>query len=149
MNKIRVEWSGLQELIGEIRDLPKNVSKEVQEAQKEDLRDVASVLANYPPQLPGTHYERTGDLGLGWLTGKPKINIFSGGLNFEAELSNPVEYAGDVQGGSADNPHQTREFKRRNWKTTDQALAETEARAQSRLDKAVQKALDQHIGKFR
>jgi hypothetical protein len=65
-----------------------------------------------------------------------------GGLNFSAELTNNVPYVGDVQGGSGDSEHQTAEFKRRNWKTTDQALAETEDKAQKRLDEAVQRGLD-------
>jgi hypothetical protein len=99
---------------------------------------VASVLADYPPQLPGTHYQRTGTLGLGWLGHGPKINILGGGLNFTAALSNPVSYSEDVQG----SPGQEQEFKRRHWKNVDDALAETEARAQVRLDAAVQRALD-------
>jgi hypothetical protein len=143
---LKVEWDDLDQLIAGIRNLPEEVAKEVQKAQEEDLRDVASVLADYPPQLPGTHYERTGNLGLGWIESGPKINILGGGLNFTATLSNPVPYAGEVQGGKGDSEHQTAEFKRRHWKTTDQALDETEARAQKRLEAAVQKALDR-LGK--
>lgn len=144
---IKVDWYDLDKLAKDLSNLPKTIAKQVQDAQEDDLRDVASVLADYPPQLPGTHYVRTGTLGLGWLEAKAKINILGGGLNFTAGLSNPVEYAGQVQGGSDDNPHQSAEFKRRNWKTTDQALAETEARAQKRLDAAVQRGLDQQLGK--
>lgn len=139
---IKVDWTDLNQLASDLRNLPKEVAKEVQKAQEEDLRDVAAVLADYPPQLPGTQYQRTGSLGLGWLSHKPKINILGGGLNFTASLTNPVKYAGQVQGGSGDSEKQTPEFKRRNWTTTDQALAETEDRAQKRLDAAVQKALD-------
>ncbi len=75
---IKVEWDGLRELIGDIKTLPKRISEEVQKAQEEDLRDVASVLGDYPPQLPGTHYARTGTLGFGWLEAQPKINLLGG-----------------------------------------------------------------------
>lgn len=143
MTEIKVEWDGLQELIGSLQNLPKRVSQEVQKAQEEDLRDVASVLADYPPQKPGTHYIRTGTLGLGWLTASPKTKILGGGLNFEAAIVNQVGYSEKVQG----SPGQTDEFKKRDWKTVDQALAETDARAQARIDKAVQKALDEQLGK--
>lgn len=144
--KIEVEWPGLDELINGFKNLPKEVSKEVQKAQKEDLEDVAKVLADYPAQLLGTHYQRTNRLKRAWVGALPRINILGGGINFTASLHNNVPYAGEVQGGSDDDPHQTAEFKRRNWKTTDQALAETEDKVQKRLDKAVQNALDK-LGK--
>jgi hypothetical protein len=139
---IKVDWYDLDQLARDLKGLPERISKEVQKAQEEDLKDVAKVLAHYPLQLPGTHYHRTGDLGRGWTGFGPKINILGGGLNFSAELTNNVPYAGAVQGGSGDSEHQTEEFKRRNWKTTDQALAETEDKAQKRLDEAVQRGLD-------
>lgn len=141
MVTIKVDWSDLDKLEKELRALPGTIAGEVQKAQEEDLKDVAKVLADYPPQLLGTHYNRTGRLGRGWTGFGPKINIL-GGLNFSAELTNNVPYAGAVQGGSDDSEHQTAEFRRRNWKTTDQALAETEDKAQKRLDAAVQRGLD-------
>jgi hypothetical protein len=143
---IKVDWHDLDQLAAHLRRLPKSVAEAVEDAQDEDLRDVASLLGDYPPQKPGTHYERTGNLGLGWLEARVKT-IRRGQLNFEKSLSNPVEYAGDVQGGKGDKPSQLIEFARRGWKTTDQALAETEGRAQRRLDAAVQAALDKTLGK--
>jgi hypothetical protein len=142
MVKIKVDWADLDQLAKDLGALPGVIAKEVQRAQEEDLEDVAKVLADYPPQLLGTHYARTGHLGRGWTNFGPKINILGGGLNFSAELTNNVPYAGQVQGGSDDSEHQTAEFRRRNWKTTDQALAETEDKAQKRLDEAVQRGLD-------
>jgi hypothetical protein len=82
MTNIQVEWTGLQHLIDDIRGLPKEVAKEVQKAQEEDLRDVASLLANYPPVHFGQHYIRTGRLGFGWLEAKAKSRLL-GDLGFE------------------------------------------------------------------
>jgi hypothetical protein len=142
MVTIKVDWDDLDQLAKDLKGLPGVISKEVQKAQEEDLKDVAKVLAHYPPQLLGTHYTRSGRLGRGWTDFGPKINILGGGLNFSAELTNNVPYVGEVQGGEEDDPKQTAEFRRRNWKTPDQALAETEDKAQKRLDEAVQRGLD-------
>lgn len=147
MTEIKVEWSGLQSLIDDIRGLPKEVAKEVQKAQEEDLRDVASYLANYPPERPGQHYIRTGNLGFGWLAASAKTRLL-GGLNFEVSVNNPVEYAGSVQGGQDNHPEQEKEFRERGWKSVDDALKATEQKAQKRLDAAVQKALDNQLGKY-
>lgn len=144
--KINLDWPGLKDLINGFKMLPDEVSKEFQKAQKENLKDAAKVLADYPMQLLGTHYHRTKTLKRGWLDPLPKINILGGGVNFAAEIRNDVPYAGEVQGGSGELERQTHEFKRRNWKTTDQALAETAKDSQDRLDKAVQKVLDK-LGK--
>lgn len=146
--KITVEWSGLQALIDDIRGLPKKVSEAVKEAQKEDLRDVASFLANYPPEKPGQHYRRTGNLGLGWIMAQPKIKN-TGGLSFKASISNKVKYSGKVQGGREDTPRQERFFKERGWENVDDALAATETRAEKRINEAVQKALDEFRRKHR
>ncbi len=141
MLDLKIQMDGLNETLNELKNLPGNVAEEVQKATREDLRDVASILGDYPPQLPGTHYKRTGELGFGWLESKEEF-LPTFGLDFDMSLKNHVDYAGDVQGGKGDNPSQLAEFRRRGWKTTDQALAETEERAQQRLEKAVQKAMD-------
>jgi hypothetical protein len=147
MTRISVEWSGLQSLIDDIRGLPKEVAKEVQKAQEEDLRDVASFLANYPPERPGQQYIRTGNLGFGWLMAGAKTRIL-GSMGFEVSLNNPVEYAGAVQGGQDNHPKQEREFRERGWKSVDDALNATESRAKKRIDAAVQKALDNQLKKY-
>lgn len=145
---IKVDWHEIDQLAKDLEALPQAISREVQKAQEEDFKDLAETLAKYPPQLPGTHYQRTDTLKKGWLNASPKINPLGGSaLNFIARLTNPVAYAGEVQGGADDETHQTSEFKRRNWKTTDQALAETEAKAQKRVDDAVQRAIDTQLGK--
>lgn len=149
MNKITVEWSGLQQLINDVsNNLPKDVAKEVQKAQEEDLRDVASFLSNYPPEKPGQKYIRTGNLGLGWLTAQPKVRIL-GGLNFMVSIKNRMRYAEAVQGGQDNNPRQDPEFKERGWDSVDDALKATESRAKKRIDEAVQKAVDNRLGKYR
>lgn len=144
--KIKVDWYDIDQLAKELALLPEAIAKEVQEAQKEDLREVADVLAEYPMQKFGTHYRRTERLKRGWKSAMPRI--FNGvGLNFSASIGNSVPYSGFVQGGSDDPDHQTAEFRNRNWKTTDDALKETEKDSQKRLDAAVQKGLDKQLGK--
>jgi hypothetical protein len=142
MITLSTEWEGLDNLITDLEKAPGALSKVLQEAQKEDFRDIASLLANYPPPKPGSLYDRTGTLGVGWLTAQPVIETgFGTGFDFKASISNDVEYAGFVQGGKEDNPHQTKEFVGR-WKTTDQVIAETESRAESRAEKKLQEALN-------
>lgn len=144
---IKVDWHEIDQLAKDLGSLPQVVGKAVQQAQEEDFKDVAAELAKYPPQLPGTKYVRTNRLKKGWLNARPRMTILGSGANFSGEISNPVEYSGEVQGGAEDNPHQTNDMRRRRWKTTDQALVDTEAKAQKRLDDAVQKALDTQLGK--
>lgn len=144
---IKIDWHEIDDLAKDLGSLPQTIGKAVQKAQEDDFEDVAKELAKYPPQLPGTKYIRTNRLKKGWLNSRPRINILGSGANFTAELSNPVEYSGEVQGGAEDNPHQTNDMRRRRWKTTDQVLKETEPKAQKRLDDAVQQALDQQLGK--
>jgi hypothetical protein len=144
MTKIHVEWAGLQNLIDDIRGLPQEVAKEVQKAQEEDLQDVASYLSNYPPERPGQHYVRTGNLGFGWLEARAKSRLLNG-LGFEVSLNNPVEYAGAVQGGQNDHPRQERFFRERGWESVDDALKATEHRFKKKIDEAVQRALNKQI----
>jgi hypothetical protein len=145
MTNIQVEWTGLQHLIDDIRGLPKEVAKEVQKAQEEDLRDVASLLANYPPVHFGQHYIRTGRLGFGWLEAKAKSRLL-GDLGFEVSLSNNTPYAGAVQGSQGnENPKQEPFFRERGWESVDDALKATEGRFKKRIDEAVQRALDKQL----
>ena len=145
---IKVDWHDIDQLAKDLEALPGAISREVQKAQEDDFEDVAAELAKYPPQLPGTHYQRTGALKRGWLGAKVKIDVLGGsGLNFTAQINNPVEYAGAVQGGPDNNPEQSAEFKRRNWKSVDEVLNQSEAAAQKRVDDAVQRAIDKQLGK--
>lgn len=136
----KVAWEGLDQLIAGVNALPREMAAALEEVQEEDLRDVASLLASYPPERIGQHYKRTGNLGFNWLAARVKT-LRGTGLDFEKSLSNTTPYAGEVQG----SPGQLREFKERGWKTPDQALKETEGRAQKRLDAAVQKVLNKNI----
>jgi hypothetical protein len=49
---IKVDWDDLDQLARDLKGLPERISKEVQKAQEEDLKDVAKVLANYPHNCP-------------------------------------------------------------------------------------------------
>jgi len=57
-------------------------------------RDIAGVMAVYPPQRPGSSYVRTGDLGRGWRVEDGRY--LEGG--YVVAASNAVEYAPWVQG---------------------------------------------------
>jgi hypothetical protein len=57
-------------------------------------RDIARVMAVYPPERPGSSYVRTGDLGRGWRVEDGRY--LEGG--YVVTASNAVEYAPWVQG---------------------------------------------------
>ena len=139
--KLEVQIDGLAPVLEGIEHLEAELHEAVMETTKQDMRDVASLLANYPPTRSGSKYVRTGDLGLGWLTAQVEPVEEGAGLAFALALNNEVEYAGFVQGGITDDPRQAR-IHQGVWMTTDQALAETDDRAEKNLDDAIQRVLD-------
>lgn len=99
------------------------------------LDDMAKEAADYPPELPGQRYVRTGDLGRGWTDGQ---NMFpqSGPTMLEAVRENSVSYGPEVQGvDDQAKIHQGR------WKTTDALMADWEARVAARVEDALEKIL--------
>jgi hypothetical protein len=135
---LTTEVTGLVELLDGLGNLPNDLAQVIQEATAQDLQEAAYLLANYPPAPPGSLYARTGDLGLGWIGAKPQID--GTGLEFSAQINNPVAYTGYVQGGSEASPRQAWMHVGR-WQTTDQVMAQSEEKASSRLEQALQEVL--------
>lgn len=65
---------------------------------------VLARTATYPPQKPGSQYQRTGNLGRRWT-----MQARAGGL--QVVIGNNADYAPDVQG----NLEQTPFFRERGW----------------------------------
>jgi hypothetical protein len=81
------------------------VQDEMEEAAYRVFGVAARALQQYPPPIAGSSYIRSGDLGRGW-DRDPHFRIGRGGIG--VSLSNPVAYAGLVQGPRQAKIHKER-----------------------------------------
>jgi len=90
--------------------------------------------ADYPPELPGQRYIRTGDLGRGWTDG---VTLFphKDATQLEAVRTNSVDYAGDVMGTGQEAIFEDR------WRTNEQIMDQWEARVAQLIEDALVKIL--------
>lgn len=99
------------------------------------LDDMARDAAQYPPELPGQKYQRTGRLGEGWADGQSMFPHSSPTM-LEALRENSVNYGPFVQGAQT----QRAAFAGR-WRTDEQIMADWEARVADRVEDALEKIL--------
>lgn len=105
---------------------PKRASATMKNAVQRTLLqytlDVQSQLQKYPPQLPGSRYRRTGNLGRGWKTRIDGVD--------RASVFNNVDYSAQVEGLSTGvagpaQDHQTTDMARRQWPAVDKVAKDT------------------------
>ena len=77
-------------------------------------REVAAIMAQYPPERPNQRYMRTGDLGRAW---QPDEGVYVGN-GIVVTVSNATEYADYVQGENQAWMHEDR------WDTIEDAERE-------------------------
>lgn len=82
--KIRSKWPAALALL----------EKDTIQYQKDWAQKLLEVVRTYPPERPGSTYQRTNTLFEGWQVSEP---AYSGG-SLRMNISNPVEYFTFVQG---------------------------------------------------
>lgn len=102
-----IEYKGLDEIIRGLDRLPSEVGPSVREELDPLWRDIAGQLADYPAPPPGSKYNRSGDLGAGWMSTKPEYIVRASGA-IDARFANHVSYADYVQGDDQASVHQGR-----------------------------------------
>lgn len=98
------------------------------------MDEIAADAADYPSELPGQRYIRTGDLGRGWTDSAP---MFQGDADsLLSVLTNPVSYGPNVMGvDDQAKIHQGR------WRTNEQIMDAWEARVTAAVERALDKVL--------
>jgi len=95
---------------------------------------IAADAAEYPPELPGQRYIRTGDLGRGWTNGQT-LFPHKDATQLEAVRVNSVDYAPDVMGTGQEAIFQGR------WRTNEQIMDQWEGRVAQLIEDALVKVL--------
>lgn len=109
----------LNPIIQALLDYPDIAEPIIQAATDSALLGLIPDLADYPPELPGQRYVRTGQLRDGWQGAQPQWQAIPSG--FEGSIENPTGYDEWVQGVRT----QGRAFRGR-W-PTDQAIVDAHA----------------------
>jgi len=96
---------------------------------------IAADAAEYPPELPGQRYIRTGDLGRGWTNGQT-LFPHKDATQLEAVRTNSVDYAPYVMGDTDQAAvHSGR------WQTDQQIMDAWESRVAQLIEDALVKVL--------
>ena len=86
----------IEPLLAALAQYPDIAEPILHDATDQALLNLVPSLTNYPPELSGQRYIRTGDLGSGWTDAQPQWVTLSSG--FEGSLDNPTPYSPEVQG---------------------------------------------------
>jgi hypothetical protein len=130
-----IEVFGLNETIKDCQEAPELIKELMLPSLVASLLSLLPDLADYPPRPSTSNYVRTGTLGRLWTAAQPEFKALKSG--FEARIGNKTPYAGYVQGGKEDDPHQAWMHKKR-WQTTDQILAKHQPDIEARLQAAIE-----------
>ena len=128
---------GINELVTNFSDAPSIVAHELRIASMAVLLLYVADLKEYPADRG---YVRTLTLGRTWAAAQPTWQPSSSG--FEARISNPTPYAGEVQGdGIQAGIHQGY------WQTDEQVIARRMPDAMVYFEKAGEKVIRRLIGR--
>ncbi len=135
----QIQITGLNELLAHMHEAPEVVKEEIEAAVTTSLLSLIPDLARYPPQRPNSTYRRTGTLGREWTVSHPLFTL--GGNSFQGSIGNNTPYAGYVEGGINDVPHQAY-FNVGYWQTTDEVVAGHQGEIQALFDAAGKRIVD-------
>lgn len=65
--EVTLTWSGLDEIISALADLPPQIGVAMVEVETNAAQDIIKALQTYPPAPSSSTYVRTGTLGAGWV----------------------------------------------------------------------------------
>jgi len=135
MLDIKLRIKGLGALIDRLRRVPGKLDQGVSDALTEFLAILRGDLAEYPPQVPGTRYRRTGLLGQRWSSATTRVRHV--GLHrLEARMTNTRPGAAYVQLGTMQAAaHRGR------WKTAEQIIEENRGELDRMLEQAGERAI--------
>lgn len=128
MSDVTIEIKGADDLLKALEAAPDLARAEIETATRQSLLGLLDPLTDYPAAIPGSSYQRTGDLGRMWTTAPPEIKTMAHG--FEGLIGNArpgVEY---VQGDDQASVHRGR------WKTASAAVKDAEGQIQARYQQA-------------
>lgn len=117
MSAVKVEIIGLEQILNRFANSRGIVAEEMEDAIDTAFSDMIKLLTAYPSPPPGSRYVRTYKLKAGWQ--QTDRRFVSNGTGLRAALSNPVDYAGLVQGDSQAAVHKGR------WKPASQVQRES------------------------
>lgn len=102
---------------------------EIERAQADVLDEARDLASQYPPELPGQVYIRTGDLGSEWQTAVPIVE--RSGDSITQRLRNLTPYSGYVQ-----DAEDQAAIHRGRWDTTSQIMRDLQPLADAEAERA-------------
>ena len=132
-DNVRVE--GLPELVRGLQQFPETLQGGLRLAIDEGLLLLQGRLAVYATQVPGSRYERTGQLGSGWSGAEHTVRM--AGKFVEGSATNRTPWTGYVQSEAMQVPvHQGR------WQTAEEVIEEI----RPQIDRLLQEAGERAVG---
>ena len=119
---------------------PRLGGHEIENQVKYAGQKLITALQLYPPQPASSRYQRTYQLRDGWIMPSGFEANYAGGFDFQFRIQNSVPYAGYVEGGKDDTPHQAWMHVGR-WQTTDDVAAEFDGPLGMEAEKQLQISL--------
>ena len=137
-DNVRIE--GLAELVRGLHRFPQTLQGSLRYAIDQGLLVMQGKLSVYPPAIPGSRYERTGQLGGGWAGAEHAFRM--AGRWVEGRATNNTLWTGYVQGEQQASVHKGR------WLTAEQVIEQTQGEIDRLLQEAGERALSGVVGRM-